>query len=170
MSLETLSMRKISEVLRLGLGHKLPLRQVARGCNLARSTVADYLGRARVAGLSWPLPPDMTEARLDALLFPVKQTRDRQSMPPMVYLRHEMRLSSVTLQLLWEEYRRNTPDGYGYSQFCQLYRDWLGTSIDLSSRHSTFSCRSAFEGLFVDCRELRSKRRRSICRLSRTEV
>ena len=145
MAWETLSMRKISEVLRLGLGHKLPLRQVAKGCNLARSTVADYLGRARVAGLSWPLPPGMTEERLDALLFPVKQTRERQSMPPMIYLRQEMRLSGVTLQLLWEEYRRNTPDGYGYSQFCQLYRDWLGRQeITLRQEHK------AGQKLFVD--------------------
>ncbi len=104
MAWETLSMRMISEVLRLGLGHKLSLRQVARGCNLARSTVADYLGRARAAGVSWPLPADLTEERLNALLFPVKESMERPSMPPMGYLRDEMRRPSVTLQLLWEEY------------------------------------------------------------------
>ena len=142
---ETLSMRKVSEVLRLSLGHKLSIRQVARGCNLARSTVADYLGRARVAGLSWPLPADLTEERLDALLFPIKQTGERQSMPEMGYLRHEMRRSSVTLQLLWEEYRRDTPGGYGYSQFCNLYRDWLARQeITLRQEHK------AGQKLFVD--------------------
>jgi transposase len=30
----------------------------------------------------------------------------------------------VTLQLLWEEYRQSQAEGYGYSHFCQLYRQW----------------------------------------------
>ncbi len=30
----------------------------------------------------------------------------------------------LTLGLLWEEYRQNHPDGYGYSRFCELYRRW----------------------------------------------
>ena len=30
--------------------------------------------------------------------------------------------SSVTLQILWEEYRAIHPGGYGYSRFCELYR------------------------------------------------
>jgi transposase len=30
----------------------------------------------------------------------------------------------VTLQLLWEEYRQSQPEGYRYSQFCELYRRW----------------------------------------------
>ena len=50
MARETLSMRKLSEVLRLSLERKLSVRQVARSCCLARSTVSDYLGRAQAAG------------------------------------------------------------------------------------------------------------------------
>jgi transposase len=145
MAWETLSMRMISEVLRLGLGHKLSLRQVATGSNLARSTVADYLGRARAAGLGWPLPPDLTEERLNALLFPPKESKERPSMPSMRYLRDEMRSPSVTLQLLWEEYRKGTPEGYGYSQFCKLYHDWL--------RHQEYTLRQEHKAghkLFVD--------------------
>ena len=32
----------------------------------------------------------------------------------------------MTLSLLWEEYRTVHRDGYGYSRFCDLYRDWRG--------------------------------------------
>src|SRR3712207_1851370 len=35
-----------------------------------------------------------------------------------------MRRPGVTLQILWEEYREATPDGYGYSRFCELYREF----------------------------------------------
>jgi transposase len=39
----------------------------------------------------------------------------------------------VTLQLLWLEYREAHPDGYGYSQFASLYRQWRG-GIDVTMR------------------------------------
>ena len=59
MAREKLSMGKITEVLRLSQEQKLSIRAIARSCSLARSTVADYIWRARVAGLVWPLPEGM---------------------------------------------------------------------------------------------------------------
>ena len=32
----------------------------------------------------------------------------------------------MTLALLWEEYRAAMTDGFGYSWFCDLYREWAG--------------------------------------------
>ncbi len=48
-----LPVRKIKEILRLKYACGLSKREIARSCNIARSTVADYLMRARAAGLSW---------------------------------------------------------------------------------------------------------------------
>ena len=49
---ERLSMRRIREILRLkSLG--LSGRAVARTLGLGSTTVSDYLGRAKVAGLDW---------------------------------------------------------------------------------------------------------------------
>lgn len=147
MAKERLSMRKLSEVLRLRLEQKLSVRKIALGCCLARSTVADYLGRARVAGLRWPLPAGMDEEGLERLLFPVQATGSGGERPAleMVYIHNELKRPHVTLQLLWEEYRGHTPDGYSYSQYCQLYRDWLGKqAVSLRQEHR------AGEKLFVD--------------------
>ena len=146
MARERLSMRKLSEVLRLSLEQKLSARKVARSCCLARSTVSDYLARARVAGLCWPLPEGMDETRLESLLFPDPEAVVPQRPPPdLINIRSELRRKHVTLQLLWEEYRSHTPTGYGYSQFCQLYRDWLGKqAVSLRQEHR------AGEKLFVD--------------------
>jgi transposase len=36
----------------------------------------------------------------------------------------DLRRPNVTLALLWEEYRAATTDGFGYSWFCDLYREW----------------------------------------------
>ena len=59
-----LSMRKIREVLRLKFDCALSGHQIAHSCQLSRSTVADYLCRFEKAGLSWPLPEDLSEADL----------------------------------------------------------------------------------------------------------
>ena len=68
MSKRKLSMRKVNEVARLKAS-KLSNRQRARRCQIARSTVADYLERLDAAGLSWPLPADMDEEQLHIRLF-----------------------------------------------------------------------------------------------------
>ena len=82
MSREKLSMRKVSEVARLR-SSGLSNRQIARSCNLARSTVAEYLERFEDAGLSWPLPPEMSEEELDVRLFQRSETRGRDPARPL---------------------------------------------------------------------------------------
>jgi transposase len=147
MSRERLSMRKLSEVLRLRLEQDLSVRQISHSCNLARSTVADYLARARVAGLGWPLAEGMDEEKLEKLLFPIARDRSVKNRPEldMIYIRNEMRRKHVTLQLLWEEYRGHTAEGYSYSQYCQLYRNWLGKqAVSMRQEHR------AGEKLFID--------------------
>src|SRR4051794_1414845 len=93
---ERLSMRKIRELLRLRWEHHLPQRVISQSLGLSQGSISDYLSRARRAGLTWPLPDTLDDAQL------------------------------VTLALLWEEYRAATADGFGYSWFCDLYREWAG--------------------------------------------
>ena len=64
-----LSVRKIKEVLRLKWGCGLANRAIARSCRVSASTVSEYVQRAKRAGLSWPLPEELTDAALEAKLF-----------------------------------------------------------------------------------------------------
>jgi len=118
-------MRQIRNVLRLHFAEKLSVRDTAASLAMARSTVADYLIRAKVAGLSWPLPEEMDDDELESRLFPaVTKTSSNYPQPDYEVMKKELARKGVTLQLLWFEYRELHPDGYGYSQFCQRYRDW----------------------------------------------
>jgi hypothetical protein len=65
-----MSMRKTREVLRLYFELKLRQRQIARSANVSQSTVHEYLERFRAAGLSWPLPAEMSESDLERKLYP----------------------------------------------------------------------------------------------------
>ena len=67
---ERLSMRKIREVLRLRFGQGLAQRAIGQSLRLSAGAVNGYLSRARRAGLSWPLPDDLDDDRLEKLLFP----------------------------------------------------------------------------------------------------
>lgn len=128
MPAERLSMRQIRDVLRLCWESRLPQRAAARSLGLGQGTVSSYLSRARAAGLAWPLPEDLDEARLEALLFPPLSgiPADQRPMPDWAWVHRELRRPDVTLALLWEEYRAGAPDGFGYSWFCDLYRGWAG--------------------------------------------
>ncbi len=142
-----LSMRKIKEILRLKWHHGHSDNRIALSCKIARSTVREYVSRAQRAGLSWPLDSALDDAALEALLFPIKPSApcSQRSMPSMEYLLRELRRKGVTLQLLWHEYKEANPDGYQYSQFCHLYRQWQ-KKVDVTLRQE----HRAGEKLFVD--------------------
>jgi transposase len=142
-----LSMRKIKEVLRLSKEIGLSERQIAKSCGISRSTVKEYLHRAQRAGLSWPLSPDLDDAQLENLLFPLSQpiAPENRGMPPMDYLYQELKKKGVTLQLLWYEYKQSNPEGYQYSQFCKRYQSWVD-KLDICLRQQY----RAGEKLFVD--------------------
>ncbi len=114
-------MRKIREILRLHFDAGLSTRQVALSCNNGRSTVGEYIKRARTAGLGWPLPVDMDDTQLEAALFKQPNYKTKRPLPNMHYLHAEIRRKGVTLQLLWNEYKQAHPDGYEYTQFCEHY-------------------------------------------------
>jgi transposase len=109
---------------------KLGQRQIGRSANISQSTVHGYLARFRAAGLSWPLPAQMSEAELEAALFPAEagqghQPAGQRSLPDFAQVHEELqRHKHVTRQLLWEEYRSAHPDGYSYGRFCHHYRLW----------------------------------------------
>ena len=117
---ERVSVRNLHEVLRLKWESRLSHRAIASSCDISPGTVSDYVQRAEVAGLSWPLPADLTEETLYQRLFlPAAGAAGRAIPPPdWAQLHTELRRKGVTLRLLWVEYREAHPDGYGYSQFC----------------------------------------------------
>lgn len=140
-------MRKIKEVLRLRLDLRRTLEQVAVSCNIGRTTVSDYLDRFEDSGLSWPLPSDMEDTQLELCLFPSARADPdpERGLPEWQYIHQELRRKAVTLMLLWQEYKETQPDGYQYSQFCNLYRQWTG-HIDPVMRQE----HRAGEKMFVD--------------------
>jgi transposase len=127
MPTERMTMRQVREVLRLKFVGGVPTREIARRLGVAASTVRATLKRFTAAGLSWPLPEEMTDAVLEARLFAnagTKQGHRHHIEPDWAALHREMKRKHVTLQILWDEYIEREPQGYRYSRFCELYRSF----------------------------------------------
>ena len=84
-------------------------------------------------------------------------------LPDWPEIHQELRKKGVTRMLLWEEYKESEPDGYGYSQFCELYNRWA-KKLDPVMRLT----HKAGEKLFIDyagltipyvCREAGKRRK-----------
>jgi transposase len=101
-----------------------------------------------VAGIGWPLPSEWTDEVLEQRLFSragVKPGRRRHTEPDWVALTRELKRSGVNLMVLWEEYRESYPDGYGYSRFCDLYREFERRLSPVMRQHHV-----AGDKVFVD--------------------
>ena len=139
-------MRDVREVLRLKHAVGRSLREIARVVGVSPATALEYVRRAEVVGVTWPVPDAIDDAALEALLFPAPAAPSvTRPEPDWAEIHAEMKRKGVTLALLWEEYRAGRPDGYGYSRFCDLYRNWRGrTSPVMRQTHQ------AGDKLFVD--------------------
>lgn len=121
-----LSMRRIRDVLRLRHAQGLSERAIARMLGVSNGVVHGYLTRARVVGLAWPLPDGLDDEDLELLLFPVPTTTStaERPVPDWNHVERELRRRGVTRMLLWEEYRADHPEGFGYTWFCTTYEAW----------------------------------------------
>ena len=140
-------MRKAKEILRLKHILGLTNRQIGSALKMSHVTVGTYLKFAGEAGLGWPLPADVSEARLMEMLRTSARPPEEASrpLPDMDRIYREMKRKHVTLQLLWEEYRQEYPDGYAYTQFCEYYKRFR-CQLEVSLRQEY----KAGEFMFVD--------------------
>lgn len=127
MATERLSMRQIRDILRqkwaLGLSH----RDVAQSLRVGLGTISSVVSRAQAAGLDWPQVQSLADDALEGRLYgrPEVAGQRQRPAPDCAWIHAERRRPGVTLELLHLEYLERHPDGYRYTRFCDLYRNWL---------------------------------------------
>ncbi|MTW88363.1 IS21 family transposase [Virgibacillus dakarensis] len=121
-------MIKYREILRLH-AQGLSQRGIASSCSSSRNTISDVLKRARAHGISWPFEKNLSDAELQELLYPEKDSGSSfRRKSDCEYIHKELAKSGVTLSLLWDEYclscRANHEIPYSYRQFCRFYHSY----------------------------------------------
>ncbi len=143
-------MKQVRDVLRLHSVMNLSLRRIEGATGVAKSTISDYIKRFKASGLHIEQINVIDDDALRLKLFgeAISDVSIKRSIPDMSLIHKEMKLrkkTKVTLQLLWEEYRESSPDGYSYTQFRFYYRKYK-QMLNPSMRQTHL----AGEKLFVD--------------------
>jgi transposase len=113
---------KAREILRQHTELGLSQREIAASLGVSVGSVSGILTRARAAGIKYPLT--LSSKELGSILYPPAEPdgKKKYAEPDLEYIHREMQKKGLTLQLLWEEYKSEHPDGYMYTQFCDRYR------------------------------------------------
>ncbi len=119
-------MRRIRDVLRLTHALGMSRRLAGEATGIGKSAVGDYVRRAAIAGIGWPIPDEIDDAELERRLFPPMDAAASvaRSEPDWAHVHAEMKRRGVTLALLWQEYRGDHPQGFAYSWYCESYGGW----------------------------------------------
>ncbi len=147
MATKRLSMRQTREILRQKFLLNRSYRDIAASLGVSVGTAVNAVFRARAQGVDWAATQALTDEGLEARLYRrAPLPTGERPVPDCVYLHTELRKPGVTLELLHLEYLQQHPTtGYRYTQFCEIYRRWLGRHR-LTMRQS----HRAGEKLFVD--------------------
>ncbi len=142
-----ISMRKLKEIIRLKYGCELTHRQIAKSLSISPGSVSTYVNRAAQLNItSWPLAASWDEQSLHQAFFNTKAQPKRYALPDWSIVQQELRPKTMTLQLLWEEYKERHPEGYySYNHYCRQYKSWLKCQ-----KPSMRQNHKAGEKLFVD--------------------
>jgi transposase len=124
MARERIKMKKIREIIRLKAMGITSEREIARALKIGRPAVAKYWAAFENCGISLEQVKAMSDTQLLAIMGKTEKAMPGRlqvlsgNFPQYVI---ELKKTGVTLDLLWEEYKREHPDGYQYSQFCYHY-------------------------------------------------
>ncbi len=121
-----LSMKKIKDILKLRFITNISYRQIGRALNIPSSTVADYCQRFEINEYNLDDFLNLKEDTCYKILFPEKKLAKKinRPIPDVEYISQEIVKKGVTFTLLWQEYKEQYPNGYGYTQFKEYYHKY----------------------------------------------
>ncbi|HRI32279.1 MAG TPA: IS21 family transposase [Saprospiraceae bacterium] len=103
----------------------MSIREISKQTGACRKTINEYLNRIQALRIDLATALALSDTELSDLIYNPRETRNDESsdrykyiQDRMEYYRNELQKPGVTKTLLWHEYRKEYPKGYGHSQFC----------------------------------------------------
>lgn len=103
----------------------LSQRRIAVELQLSRNTVKQYVERLMASEMGYDALFKTDDATLSTIIYAHAarskiDPRKNEFTSRVPYWIAELKRRGVRKQLLWEEYKKECPEGYEYSQFCEL--------------------------------------------------
>lgn len=126
MANKVITMQLIRTILQ-ALEKGFSLRHISRELKLSRKTVTLYVSRLQNSPYSLTDLRSLDDASLASLVYSAQEPSAGKEDPRRVYFiscmpyfLSELRRTGVTRLLIWQEYYKENPQGYAYTQFCVL--------------------------------------------------
>jgi transposase len=140
-----IGMDKLREILRLKYECGMSDRQVSGSCGVSRRTVSIYWKQAQEAGIDWARDKGLNDTEIEERILKRRHSGGKKAGPDWPYMYKELKRPHVTLQLLWQEYKEENPEGCQYSWFNEQFALWR-KKLNISMRQD----HRAGEKMFVD--------------------
>jgi predicted transcriptional regulator len=116
-------------------------RQIVQELKISRPSVSRYKERLTSSGKSIEELQGLDDTSLSAIAHPTEQKAREDARSVFIinrkaYYLAELNRTGVTRVLLWQEYIRADPGGYGYAKFCELLAEQM--LPDNASFHMTY--------------------------------
>lgn len=116
------------------------IKATARQLKVSKNTVREYIRRAETYSADLSILLELDEEALGRIIYASADDGADQRLAvferKVDYWLGELRRVGVTRELLWQEYRLEHPQGYGYSQFCvHLRRQVAHRDLTLALDH-----------------------------------
>lgn len=124
MAAKTITMEQLKLILRLRQ-NGISVKEIARQTGLARNTVKKYLSNVALENQVKMKPEKLADLAFNTDTANLKSDKLNKLLDHFMYAETQIKLTGVTRQLLWLEYKEIEPEGYNYSQYCYHFSDYL---------------------------------------------
>lgn len=122
-----ISMIRIRQILRLYTQGYSKLK-IAAQTGISRNTLKKYLKEFSSSGLSFEEINELSDKDLEDLFVKQEDEPVNKKLQALFNrfpaVEKELKRKGVTRQLLWEQYRKDQPEGYSLTQFKHYYAQW----------------------------------------------
>ena len=126
MSQKPIVMEQLKQIIQLKK-EEIPIREIARRIGISRNSVRKYLAEL-IDNESIPTD-ELSNKQLADKAYKndlLEKTLKREQLTiHFKYAQTQLGRTGVTRQLLWNEYLLHQPNGYGYSQYCYHFNEYL---------------------------------------------
>lgn len=127
---------KQHDTVRLILTTALSDREIAASLGLSKTTVGRYRRVVEDKAITWDQAKSLSSGEVKELLNKKKAGGKPKPTPDFALLYQQLQQKGITLQLLWEEYRREDPEHtLSYSQFAARMRAYTKTLPTVMRQH-----------------------------------
>jgi transposase len=147
--MQRIPMSKIKEVLKFKYINELSNRQIEKITGVSRNSVANYIKNYEASELTVQEFLKLSDCKLEEVLYPKQDSKllvkSKITHPDWKYIHQELKKKGMTRALLYEEWSKQHPNSYSYSQFNRYYIKYART-ITPSMRQIHYSG----DKLFID--------------------